>query len=107
MNEEQLYAQAIKYLVSREYIITPASPYNGIRAYGKDDIHCILCVCYWRTSSGPSVAVWKTELYPEDCPDYKALLLMGCRPARATLKSSIAGLKPEKSCIPTWVQDLF
>lgn len=107
MNKEQLYAQAIKYLISRDYIVTPASPYNGIKAYNKDDTNCTLCVFYWMTSKGPSVSVWKTDRYPEECPDYKALLLIGCRPADNVLKSFIAGPKPTESYIPTWIRDLF
>ena len=107
MDAEHLYAQAIKYLMSRDYIITPTSIVNGIRAYSKDSIYCTLGVFYWRESKGHSVAVWKTDTYPEDCRDYEALVLMGCKAAETTLKSFIVETKPAESYIPTWVQELF
>ena len=107
MNAEHLYAQAIKYLMSRDYIVVPTTVVSGVRAYGKDGDLCTLGVFYWREANGHSVAVWKTDVYPEDCRDYEALLLMGCKPSKAKLNSCVVERKPAESYIPTWVRDLF
>ena len=107
MDYKQLYAKAIKYLMSRDYIVTSNISSPGAMAYPKDSNLCTLAVYYFEGYRSEEVLVWKTDAYPEDCHDVEALMLMGCRSAENTLKSTVVKMKPAESYIPTWVRDLF
>lgn len=107
MDYKQLYAKCLKYLMSRGYTLEHNRTTAGTLAYPKDSGLCTLCVFYWSSYKGNTVSVWKTDAYPEDCHDIDALMLMGCKLATSTLKSSVVEPKPTESYIPTWVRDLF
>lgn len=107
MDYKQLYANSIKYLISRGYIVEHNRTSSGTLAYPKEGDLCTLCVFYWSSHKGDTVSVWKTDAYPEDCHDIEALMLMGCKLATSTLKSTVVEAKPAKSYLPTWVQELF
>ena len=107
MDYKQLYANSIKYLMSRDYMVTSNISTPGAMAYPKDSNLCTLAVYYFEGYSREEVSVWKTDAYPEDCHDIEALMLMGCRLSKSTLKSTVVKPKPAESYIPTWVQELF
>lgn len=107
MDYKQLYANSIKYLMSRGYVVEHNRTTAGTLAYPKDSNLSTLAVFYWSSYKGDIVSVWKTDAYPEDCRDVEALLLMGCKLSSARLKSTVVETKPAESYIPTWVQELF
>lgn len=107
MEHKQLYAQAIKYLISRGYTVEHNRTSITTKAYPKDGNLCTLAVAYWGSYIEDDVVVMKTDAYLEDCHDVEALLLMGCRLSKSILKSTVVEMKPAESYIPTWIRDLF